>query len=291
MKKYLSGTLFILITSGALSIFISGCKKNTGDDIIAGQAPTVTTGVITVVTQTSSTGGGDVTNDGNAAVTSRGLCWSTNQQPTIADSKTSNGTGTGTFTSSLTGLTDGTTYYARAYATNSFGTGYGNTVLFTALVPGETYQGGILVYVLQPGDPGYIAGVAHGLICTPTDSQIDTRWLNHDYSITGATGIALRTGSTNTSTIISKQGAGSYTAEICAGLQVGGYKDWFLPSKDELNKLYLSKAKIPGLYESYYWSSSEAGSNTAWIQSFVNGAQSSYDKKGNAFRVRAFRSF
>jgi hypothetical protein len=290
MKKHLSSPPFILMALGMLSVLLPGCKKNT-DNTAGGQLPTVTTAAITAATQTSATCGGTVTNDGKAAVIFRGVCWSTNPQPTIADSKTLNGNGTGPFTSSLTGLRLGAIFYVRAYATNSFGTGYGNVVLFTTLVPGNLYEGGILLYMLQPGDPGYVAGVLHGLICTPTDAQIDTRWLNHDYSITGATGIALGTGSANTSTIVSKQGTGSYTAEICAGIELGGYKDWFLPSKDELNKLYLNRDKIPDLYQSYYWSSSEAGSNTAWIQSFVNGAQSSYDKKGNGFRLRPFRSF
>ncbi|MCK9414523.1 MAG: right-handed parallel beta-helix repeat-containing protein [Prolixibacteraceae bacterium] len=87
------------------------------------------TNPVTAITQTTATSGGNVT--GGASVTARGVCWSTSPNPTIANSKTTNGTGTGTFTSSITGLTAGTLYYVRAYATNSGGTGYGTQVSFT----------------------------------------------------------------------------------------------------------------------------------------------------------------
>jgi len=95
--------------------------------------PTVTTTSISNITTTTATGGGNVTSDGGATVTARGVCWSTSQNPTIANSKTTDGSGTGSFVSSLTGLTPNTTYYVRAYATNSAGTAYGNQVSFTTL--------------------------------------------------------------------------------------------------------------------------------------------------------------
>jgi uncharacterized protein (TIGR02145 family) len=102
--------------------------------------PTVTTTAITAITQTNATSGGNVTSDGGAPVTARGVCWSTSPNPTIANSKTTNGTGTGSFTSSLTGLTANTPYYVRAYATNSAGTAYGNEVTFTTTdVDGPVY--------------------------------------------------------------------------------------------------------------------------------------------------------
>jgi uncharacterized protein (TIGR02145 family) len=96
--------------------------------------PTLTTTGITGVTQTGAASGGNITNDGGASVTSRGVCWSTNSGPTISDSKTSDATGTGIFVSALTGLTAGTTYYVRAYAANSVGTAYGNELSFTTSV-------------------------------------------------------------------------------------------------------------------------------------------------------------
>jgi len=93
--------------------------------------PTVTTAAITDITTTTATSGGDVTWDGGANVTARGVCWSTSTNPTVFDSHTTDGTGTGTFVSYLTGLTPNTLYYVRAYATNSVGTGYGNELIFT----------------------------------------------------------------------------------------------------------------------------------------------------------------
>ncbi|MDB5226082.1 MAG: hypothetical protein JWN78_275 [Bacteroidota bacterium] len=95
--------------------------------------PVVTTTAITNVTNTSAQSGGNVTTDSGSAVIARGVCWSTSHNPTIADSKTTNGTGTGTFTSVLSGLTPNTTYYVRAYATNGAGTAYGSEFSLTTL--------------------------------------------------------------------------------------------------------------------------------------------------------------
>jgi uncharacterized protein (TIGR02145 family) len=97
------------------------------------QPPTVTTIAVSNITSTSAQSGGNVMSDGGAAVTARGVCWSTGSTPTIADSKTSDGSGTGSFTSSITGLSPNTTYYVRAYATNSVGTGYGSPLQFTTV--------------------------------------------------------------------------------------------------------------------------------------------------------------
>lgn len=98
-------------------------------------APVLTTTNISAITATSAISGGNITNDGGNSITSRGVCWSSNQIPTTADSKTTDGTGTGIFTSSITGLTPGTTYYVRAYAINDRETIYGNDITFTTLAP------------------------------------------------------------------------------------------------------------------------------------------------------------
>jgi len=93
--------------------------------------PTLTTTLITSITQTSASSGGNITNDGGASVTARGICYSTSANPTLANSITINGNGNGSFISPMTGLNANTTYYVRAYATTSAGTAYGNEVSFS----------------------------------------------------------------------------------------------------------------------------------------------------------------
>jgi len=95
--------------------------------------PAVTTNTVTNITETTAISGGTVTSDGGDPVIARGVCWSTSSNPTTAGNHTINGSDTGTFVSTLTGLTAGTIYYVRAYATNSAGTSYGNEVTFITL--------------------------------------------------------------------------------------------------------------------------------------------------------------
>ena len=103
-------------------------------------APVVVTGTVTVLTTESVTCGAEVTSDGNVGVDERGVCWSTSPNPTIADNKVANGSGTGSFNTVITNLASGTTYYVRAYATNSMGTSYGAEVSFS--IP-KWYNGGV----------------------------------------------------------------------------------------------------------------------------------------------------
>ena len=93
--------------------------------------PSLTTRELLNITNTTATGGGSITNDGGSNITVKGICWGTSPNPTTTDSKTTDGTGTTTFTSFITGLSANVTYYVRAYATNSTGTGYGNQQTFT----------------------------------------------------------------------------------------------------------------------------------------------------------------
>ena len=122
MKHFFKITIIILLSAGLIAILHS-CKKPT--------VPTVTTAAVTLITETTAKSGGNVTSDGGEEVTARGVCWSTTENPTTADSKTTNASGTGQFTSDLADLDHNTKYYVRAYAVNSKGTAYGDDIEFT----------------------------------------------------------------------------------------------------------------------------------------------------------------
>ncbi|HOW17552.1 MAG TPA: hypothetical protein PLC79_00835 [Phycisphaerae bacterium] len=133
------GTLRKTLLVGALQAFFNMLQQIIPalPGLITGpELPTVTTTAPSGMTATTATSGGSVTSDGGATVTARGVCWSTSPDPTIADGTTLDGTGTGVFTSSITGLAPSTTYHVRAYATNSVGTAYGPDLTFTTAATG-----------------------------------------------------------------------------------------------------------------------------------------------------------
>jgi alpha-tubulin suppressor-like RCC1 family protein len=102
--------------------------------------PTLTTSALTSITSITALSGGNVTSDGGVNVSARGVCWSLSHNPTIANDKTSDGTGIGNFTSNITGLIPNTSYYVRAYATNTVGTGYGGELNFTTLLIADNFK-------------------------------------------------------------------------------------------------------------------------------------------------------
>jgi len=166
------------------------------------------------------------------------------------------------------------------------------------------YDGTVMVYIgmyYQGGVVFYLDGSGGGLICAVSnqDSGSGIQWYNANYIATGATGTAIGTGQANTTAIISIQGAGSYAAKVCDNYTVGSYSDWFLPSKDELNAMYVNKTTIDAtaianggsaFVSTIYWSSSESTTHYAWDQDFSNSNQST-SFKSNGSRVRAVRAF
>lgn len=128
--QYWDGTKWVNIPIGLAgqTLKIDGSGVPTW---IAGPLPTLTTVQLSSITANSATSGGIVLNDGGNAISAYGVCWATTSTPTIANNFTTNGSGIGSFSSSLTGLTTGTIYYVRAYATTINGTAYGNELIFT----------------------------------------------------------------------------------------------------------------------------------------------------------------
>jgi len=127
--------IYTAVITGLLLSLLFSCKKEAIKVV-----PTIAIAAVTNITASTATSGGEIINDSGTAITVRGVCWSTSQRPTIADSKTTNGTGTGSFTSLITGLTSGTTYYLRAYATDGNLTVYGNVISFTTLNSGIIFN-------------------------------------------------------------------------------------------------------------------------------------------------------
>lgn len=155
---------------------------------------------------------------------------------------------------------------------------------------GDSYAGGKVACIFVSDDPGYVDGETHGLIASAADLGTSVAWWNGTNTTTGATATALGSGSANTTAIISSQGnTGSYAAKICRDYTGSGYTDWYLPSKDELEKLYINKSTIGGFSVNYYWSSSESSTNEATCMHFDGNYFSR--TKDIQYRVRAIRSF
>jgi len=194
-----------------------------------------------------------------------------------------------------------------------------NGKLVSTLTVGQSYGGGKVAYIFTSSDPGYVAGQTHGLIAAESDQTTDAvnvKWFPSS-SFYGATAISLGQGALNTITIIAAaSGAGttdlsSYAAGLASNYRGGGYSDWYLPSKEELNKLYINRASIGGFANTgnlTYWSSSQKGSidftnftsfakgiSSAWLQFFFTGSSSEGTQSDlgitNTRRVRAIRSF
>ena len=159
---------------------------------------------------------------------------------------------------------------------------------------GDFIDGGVVFWV----DP---TNIAHGLVCAIEDQSTGIQWYNGSFVAIGATDSAIGTGLANTDAIIAAQGAveTNYAAGLARTYTGGGYNNWFLPSKDELNEMYLNRAIINAtaianggapFSTDAYWSSTENDNDEAWIQVFFSGLQRLY-YKDYSFLVRAIRPY
>jgi len=259
MRKKTYNLIFPLFVMVVFLVFASSCKK---DD--AG-IPVLTTLAVTEITTPTAKSGGNISSDGGATITARGVCWDTRPTPTLSDNKTTDGTGADIFESRIVGLSANLTYYVRAYATNIAGTGYGNEIIFNSgHIIGSSYVGGIVFY----ND-----GAGHGLVCTDSDPSTGARWGCQGTGIVG-TSTAINTGAANTNAIVAGCTEAGIAAKLCYDLSYNGHSDWYLPSAGELRLMYnnLRTQGLGNFANQEYWSSSQDDQLCAWALNFANGS-------------------
>jgi hypothetical protein len=151
-----------------------------------------------------------------------------------------------------------------------------------AFTIGQSYGGGIIFYIDGTGQ--------HGMICATSDQSIEAEWGCYS-TLIGGTSDAIGSGQANTIAILNGCSEAGIAARICDDLVLNGYSDWFLPSKDEFQQIYLQKNVIGGFINGYaYWSSSEYNNLHGWYQYILTGTQTHYPKSYKT-AVRAVRAF
>lgn len=150
------------------------------------------------------------------------------------------------------------------------------------LTIGQSYLGGTIFWLDATGQ--------HGLIAATTDQSAAMRWFNGTNINTNAVRDGVGAGKFDTERIIAAQSQGAYAAQLCSNYQGDNYGDWYLPSKYELNLLYLQKALVGGFANARYWSSGERSTANAWFQDFTDGVQN-FISINATLHVRAVRAF
>jgi hypothetical protein len=268
----------------------------------APSAPVVaSTNAITAILSTTATSGGAITSDGGSPITAKGVCWGYTNNPVLGASNfTSNGTGTASFVSSLTGLSGSTTYYVRAYATNAIGTTYAPTsVTFTTNIQslytlGQNVGYGWVAYI----DPATGAGFIVSPDIAPVSPATSFNWGCSGTHI--AVGTALGTGMANTSLIIAScPGVTAASSAKSYSVTYGGttYANWYLPSSGEwayIAAIY-SFAGITGTVN--YFTSSEYGTNYTYAATYFVNSSTPYSSGATrtagqfTSRIRAIMDF
>jgi Concanavalin A-like lectin/glucanases superfamily len=281
-----------------------------------------TTGITTTTGTIGSTTAvlGGVISATNALTSSIGVIYSTDSNfGTYSTSTIQSNVGAGTYNATISGLSSSTTYFVKSFIVNKSGTSYGPQVSFTTpvrpIAVGDSYGGGIVIYIAGPSDPGYDANTTHGLIAAKVDLG-SMNWNNG--SIAGTSNNYFGAGIGNTSIIIAQSGSNggtNYAAKACDDYTVtetvGGvtttYSDWYLGSTFEIQKMMSpnpASSYLTGLLNGYYWASNEqtasgpspgAGAvlGSALYVTKANGGLDQWNKTGGSgiMGVRAIRKF
>ncbi|MBP6557292.1 MAG: DUF1566 domain-containing protein [Flavobacterium sp.] len=246
--------------------------------------PTVTTNAVTNVLAYTATLNGFAFYETPQGPTTKGFCYSVTPNPTTQNTVVNLGSGNGVLETNLTGLVPLTTYYVRAFATNSNGTEYGVEQSFTTCVTpsltiGQSYAGGTIFHIDCSGE--------HGLVVVNPSTGL-LPWGCPGQNISG-TLPEVGTGQSNTNLILNNCADTNNAANFCNSLNFNGYSDWFLPSYKELQKIKQSNISFPGVY--YCWSSTQESGEYAYGLNMGPQAVYYYQPKGYSFAVLAVRAF
>ncbi len=268
--------------------------------------PTVTTVIPHNLGMLNAETGGEITNTGGSSITARGVVFSTSPAPTLGDISSSDGTGGGSFVTFLMTLTANTTYYVRAYATNSSGTGYGEEYSFTTLplviysIGDEGPAGGIIFYDKGSYSNGwrYLETAPKGWYDGANDPWFDLEWGCYEITV-GGTSTDIGTGKENTIRILANGCAeADNPVRLAADATINDYTDWFLPSRDEVHELYHNLNNLGANFHSTfgylllsYTSSSELDDISAWGIDFGTGSNVQHLKKIATIAARPVRRF
>jgi hypothetical protein len=249
--------------------------------------PTVTTNPVTNVLAYTATLNGFTIYETPQGPTTKGFCYSLTPNPTTQSTVVNLGSGNGVLEANLSGLTPSTTYYVRAFATNSNGTQYGTEESFTTCVTpsftiGQSHAGGRIFYVDCTGE--------HGLVVAANASNTALEWgcMNTDIS----TSSNVNSGQINTNLILANCASINNAASYCDNLTLNGYSDWFLPSIQDLKLIRTNNINFANLY--WCWSSTQVNSIAAYGMNMSMDNPSgliSQNPKSWLFKVLPVRAF
>jgi len=299
-----TGLIIFNTTNNALNIYFSGAWYQLSNSVVLGSIASLVTaspinngslvsgsaasGVSSIISYT----GGNGENHSGQTVPSTGV---TGLTATLPAGIFALGEGTLTYNIAGTPASDGTA----SFELNIGGQVGTLTRTVTTLSVGQAYQGGIVAYILVSGDPGFDANTQHGLIAAVSDQSEGISWNNNGLTVAMdpiVNANALGMGLANTNHIIFVYtNNGIIATSVAAGLarahNGGGYSDWYLPSRDELDKLYINRVAIGGFAAMDYWSSSANDRrNYSWAKNFSTGNLTA-PGRSSLLRVRAIRAF